>query len=985
MKKGLVIITVIAVISTMAPAAMASDWQQFQHDVMNSGVTGDSGPVNPELAWRKYTQTGNFYGIDTTPIVVGDYVYVIATSKLFKFNKSNGEEVWNVTIDSTPYFQLSVPAYGNNTIFVANSHGELYAINASTGSNRWSPVTVCDGQLNTPVVYYKSGDETQGRIFFGDWNGPKKYYCYREDGTECWNRTSTSGGGYYWAGAAVIGDYLVYGDDAGNLTSVYWCNGTTADEINVSEVFGVDVREIRSSVTWNDNYGRIYFASKGGYCYAIGFDKSTGEFNTTNKWRHYIGYSTSTPAVYDGRVYVGQGGFGNVGKLYCLDESDGSEIWSFTPNGGVQSSPVISTANGTLYFTTNCEDGRVYCLYLNGTEAWHFENYENGTSGGYTLQGVALSDGMVFFGNDGGYLYAIMEKPGAPSKPDLTLTAIECATIYNGTYNIIHATVRNAGDRSAGQFSVSLGVNGNIVENRTVNELGAGEATDVKFLWIPNATGTYILNVTADIDNTVDEWDETNNSISKSVTVQEIPSESDLVVREVYSGDLLNGTENEVFAVIENRGADAAGFNVSLSVDGAAVDKVFVPMLRFRDSQLVTFEWTPGSTGAVTLNVSIENGGGFKTQTVNVALPTTVTVSSGGSIQSEVNSASNNTIILVEPGVYEEQVIIPASKSGIRLIANGSNVVIASDTGDVVTIEGANIYVRGFDIMSGWDGSVYPNFPGAGINISSDWNVIENNYIYNTSCGIKLYGSHNIVRCNEIGNSTAGRACLNLMAIAGDCNMVRKNRFDGDTGYGFVLGGVFTSTGIHETEASNNTIRDNNFTVKSAGSWSAGAVKFGGDPNLVFNNVINDMDASKIVPGRLNWYFVDRVGVENPKCGNIVHGPYYGGNYWLNYSGSDSDNDLLGDTLLPHLGYDKHPLIKAKCGDVDCSGSIAYVDVFKLKKHYKTQGAYQLASEWAGDVDCSGSIVYVDVFKLKKHYSDPSYALHCCTCTGCEG
>ena len=244
MKKQLAVIIgailAISAVAVMPAMAMASDWQQFQKDETNIGITDDFGPVNPDLnfsvsSWKRSTETGGWYGIDTVPIVVGDYVYVVATSKLFKFNKNTGEEVWNATIDSTPNFQLSTPAYGNGKIFVANTHGELYAINATTGDECWH-VSVCDGQLNTPIVYYKAPDESQGRIFFGDWNGPKKYYCYWENGTQCWSRSSTSGGGYYWAGAAVIGDYLVYGDDAGYLTSVFFFKQKTAYEIMPSLV-----------------------------------------------------------------------------------------------------------------------------------------------------------------------------------------------------------------------------------------------------------------------------------------------------------------------------------------------------------------------------------------------------------------------------------------------------------------------------------------------------------------------------------------------------------------------------------------------------------------------------------------------------------------------------------------------------------------------------------------------------------------------------
>ena len=174
MKKQLAVIIgailAISAVAVMPAMANASDWQQFQKDEANVGITDDFGPVNPDLnlsgqSWKNNTETGGWYGIDTVPIVVGDYVYVVATSKLFKFNKNTGEEVWNATIDSTPNFQLSTPAYGNGKIFVANTHGRLYAINATSGYECWD-VFVCDGQLNTPITYYKAPGG-YGRVFFG--------------------------------------------------------------------------------------------------------------------------------------------------------------------------------------------------------------------------------------------------------------------------------------------------------------------------------------------------------------------------------------------------------------------------------------------------------------------------------------------------------------------------------------------------------------------------------------------------------------------------------------------------------------------------------------------------------------------------------------------------------------------------------------------------------------------------------------------------
>jgi len=155
------VLSVILVISVIIVVAMAADWPQFQRDEINIGKTSDCGPMNgPQLWWWHHIGR-----IDTVPVVVGDYVYVVANSKLFKFNKNTGEVIWYTTIDSTPNFQLSTPAYGNGKIFVANTHGRLYAINATSGYECWD-VFVCDGQLNTPITYYKAPGG-YGRVFFG--------------------------------------------------------------------------------------------------------------------------------------------------------------------------------------------------------------------------------------------------------------------------------------------------------------------------------------------------------------------------------------------------------------------------------------------------------------------------------------------------------------------------------------------------------------------------------------------------------------------------------------------------------------------------------------------------------------------------------------------------------------------------------------------------------------------------------------------------
>jgi hypothetical protein len=128
---------------------------------------------------------------------------------------------------------------------------------------------------------------------------------------------------------------------------------------------------------------------------------------------------------------------------------------------------------------------------------------------------------------------------------------------------------------------------------------------------------------------------------------------------------------------------------------------------------------------------------------------------------------------------------------------------------------------------------------------------------------------------------------------------------------------------------------------------------------------------------------VGKVAVGNPTCGNVVHGPYYGGNYWLAYTGSDNDYDLLGDMLLPHRGYDNHPLIRAICGDVSCDGSVSTPDLIELRERVsKGAVAEPLNSEWAGDVNHDEAVSTPDLIELRERVSKGATLepLHCCVC-----
>ena len=398
--------------------AMASDWACFQKDNYNTGVTADRAPINytdpiGNLSWEQKLG-GN---IDSSPLAYGDMMYVLAgNNHIYAFNKTTGASAWEESTSGSGGFVIGTAAVGNGLVFVPTSDGKVFAFNAETGAQQWSTTPGSGKQLDTPITY------SEDKIYFGEAMGGHKYYCLNaSSGEEIWNRTSTtqtSGqGSYYWAGATVIGDNLVYGDDDGYLVSVNKNNGNQIAEINVSQEFGVTCGKIRSSVLYVEELKRIYFTSVGGYCFALGFNEAEGTFNLSSKYNiNFGGSSTSTPAYYNGRIYIGTGqSLGIAGHgIYCFNADLTSTVWNYEC-GTVQASPAISSyyddgdGEAYIYFTINNNSGGIYCLkdYTGCTTPELVWNYADSSKTSYSVAGVAISEGWVYFGADNKYIFGL--------------------------------------------------------------------------------------------------------------------------------------------------------------------------------------------------------------------------------------------------------------------------------------------------------------------------------------------------------------------------------------------------------------------------------------------------------------------------------------------------------------------------------------------------------------------------------------------------
>jgi outer membrane protein assembly factor BamB/cbb3-type cytochrome oxidase subunit 3 len=129
----------------------------------------------------------------------------------------------------------------------------------------------------------------------------------------------------------------------------------------------------------------------------VGNSSSEGPLTSTILWTvpNVGGNGYSSPAVANGRVFINRGG---SGLLYCLYETNGTEIWN-TPIGTAGeecSTPAVY--NGKVYIVGD----RIRCFYENnGTEVWNKLVSGNGTG----TSSTTVADGKVFLNTENLYCF----------------------------------------------------------------------------------------------------------------------------------------------------------------------------------------------------------------------------------------------------------------------------------------------------------------------------------------------------------------------------------------------------------------------------------------------------------------------------------------------------------------------------------------------------------------------------------------------------
>jgi len=196
----------------------------------------------------------------------------------------------------------------------------------------------------------------------------------------------------------------------------------------------------------------------------------------------------------------------------------------------------------------------------------------------------------------------------------------------------------------------------------------------------------------------------------------------------------------------------------------------------------------------------------------------------------------------------------------------------------------------------------YGDTSGTGINLYySNYNFIEGNFVENHFQGIRLDSD-----CS--GNTILGNTAYDnnnfgiLLLYASDSNDVIGNILKNQK---YESGMVLYQSSLNIL--SENTIEDN--PKQGIWLWDSSFNEFSG--NIIRNNTLNGIDVDSLSNDNLFY--------ENYFIGNGVHATDYGtnndwnsaliGNYWDNYTGTDANNDGIGD--VPHdfgTGIDVLPI-----------------------------------------------------------------------------
>ena len=276
-------------------------------------------------------------------------------------------------------FYMSSPVVWKDAVYFGSGDGNVYALDAATGSVKWT--------FKTGDVVHASPAIADGTLYVGSWDS----YFYALDaatGGEKWRfKTGEDRQIYNQVGiqssAAVAGGIVTFGCRDSNLYAVDARTGKQVWVLNNKGSWVISSPAVR---------GGVVYASTAdtGLFYAL--DAKTGAQKFSLDFKHWPMFSS--PAIAGNTAYIGS----HTGKLLAIDLSHHALRWAFETDGAKANGATYTSPDGTPNYAAAQSENFYDALVVAVNKLM---------SVGAVLSSPVVADDAVYFGSMDGNLYAI--------------------------------------------------------------------------------------------------------------------------------------------------------------------------------------------------------------------------------------------------------------------------------------------------------------------------------------------------------------------------------------------------------------------------------------------------------------------------------------------------------------------------------------------------------------------------------------------------